>query len=71
MGDNKQLNMLDVMSMISFFLGIANYSENIGQSDMQEVITKFIQDMHNHLQEQDKKLDHIIELLERGEHIEA
>lgn len=67
MGENKQLGMLDIMSMISFFISVANYSENLGQSSTQDVITNFVHDIHKHLQQQDEKIDKILSMLEGSE----
>lgn len=66
MDENKQLGILDIMSMISFFIGIANYSENLSQGSAQDVIRLAVKDIHEHLEEQDEKLNRILELLEGG-----
>ena len=55
----------DAMAMTSFLLGMANYNENISQSQLQETAKSIIKDIHNHLQEQDDKIDYIISLLEK------
>lgn len=57
---------LDAMSFIGFLIGVANYEENISQSDVQGMIKGALRDVHEHLEEQDDKIDHIIELLEGG-----
>lgn len=54
------------MSFIGFLIGVANYEENISQSDVQGMIKGALRDVHEHLEEQDDKIDHIIELLEGG-----
>lgn len=54
----------DAMAMTSFLLGMANYNENISQSQLQEIAENIIKDVHNHLQQQDDKIDYIINLLE-------
>lgn len=43
---------------------MANYNENISQSQLQEIAESIIKDVHNHLQQQDNKIDYIINLLE-------
>lgn len=58
---------LDTLTFIGFMLGVANYEENITQSDVQEMIKEALEDLHEHLREQDRKIDHIIKLLERSE----
>lgn len=54
------------MAFIGFLIGVANYEENMSQSDVQDMIKGALRDVHEHLEEQDNKIDHIIELLEGG-----
>lgn len=54
------------MAFIGFLIGVANYEENLTQSDVQSMIKGALQNVHEHLEEQDNKIDHIIELLEGG-----
>lgn len=54
----------DAMAITSFLLGMANYNENVSQSQLQETAKSIINDIHNHLQQQDDKIDYIINLLE-------
>lgn len=54
------------MAFIGFLIGVANYEENLTQSDVQDMIKGALQNVHEHLEEQDNKIDHIIELLEGG-----
>lgn len=54
---------LDAMAYIGFIIGIANYNENLGQSDVQNMIESAINEIHEHLKEQDRKIDKIIKLL--------
>jgi hypothetical protein len=66
--DNRWFNQrtLDAMAFIGFLIGVANYEENLSQSDVQDMIKGALRDVHEHLEEQDNKIDHIIELLEGG-----
>ena len=67
MGENRfNQNIMDAMAIISFIIGLANYNENIGQTDLQEVVNGAIDDIHRHLQMQDNKIDNILELLKEG-----
>lgn len=59
-------NMLDAMAVVGFLIGVANYEENLSQSDVQDMIKGALRNVHEHLEEQDNKIDHIIELLEGG-----
>ena len=64
-GSERKDSILDAMAVISFFVGMANYEENITQSQLQEVAKGIMSDIHMHLKEQDNKIDRIIELLEK------
>lgn len=75
MNDNQQLDFLDLLNILSFVIGILNYQENLTQSDKQELLHKVdedtqtaIQEIHNHLQMQDNKIDKIINILEDKNH---
>lgn len=66
MGENRfNQNIMDAMAIVSFIIGLANYNENIGQTDLQEVVNRAIEDIHKHLQMQDNKIDMILEMLGR------
>lgn len=60
--DNRN-NILDAMSTISFLIGIMNLTENISQTDVQNLVENAINDVHNHLLEQDKKINKILKKL--------
>ena len=57
MGSNYNQNFMDAMAMVSFLIGVANYNENLSQSDKDDIMEK--------LDEQTKELlEHIEKLLE-------
>ncbi len=58
--------MLDAMTAISFIIGLANYEENIDQSQLQDVAQAIIGDIHKHLHEQDKKIEEILKIVREG-----
>lgn len=62
-GENKQLTLLDIIGIVSFVIGVANYEENVDQSSLQQVTDKAIAEIHAHLQTQDDKIDKILEAL--------
>lgn len=64
MGGNDNNAMMDILNILSFAIGIVNYNENISQSNLQETAERIIKNIQEHLQEQDRKIDHIIEILE-------
>ena len=55
MTENGRMNFLDALTIISFVISLANYDENIGQSDMQNVVSFAVSDIHSHLANQDEK----------------
>jgi hypothetical protein len=70
-GDNGELTMLDLLSVLSFALGLANYGENLTQSDKQELMQQMsdkidssLRDIHDHLSVQDAKINLILRMLE-------
>ena len=70
MKDN-QLELLDVLNILSFLIGVMNLQENLTQGDKQELLNQFgsqtktiLGEIHNHLEKQDKKIDSILKRLE-------
>ena len=70
MNEQQEFTMLDILNILSFFIGILNLQENLTQNDKQDLIntvnkrTKIILDeVQKHLEIQDKKLDIILEKL--------
>lgn len=70
-GENGQLTFLDTIAFISFIVGILNFEENLTQSDKQDLLKEFndkasylLTEIHMHLEQQDDKLDKILNLLE-------
>jgi len=72
-GQNGQLTFIDLLSMMSFLIGLMNLEENLTQGDKQDLMTEFdtkasilLKEIHQHLADQDTKLTQIVTLLERG-----
>ena len=63
--NTKQVNLLDLISIMSFVIALINLDENITQSDMQDAMNLVNEDVHRHLAIQDEKLNAIIRMLER------
>lgn len=61
---NSELSILDIISIVNFFISIKNLNENVSQGSVQEIIKKQTSDIHTHLNNQDKKIDEIIKRLE-------
>lgn len=64
--DNRKSNIFDAMTVVGFLIGLANYEENITQSDLQDMMKCMLKNVHEHLEEQDNKIDNILELLKEG-----
>lgn len=60
--NNRQLEYLDLITILSFSIGLENLQENRQQSESQEQIIKAIEE---HLKKQDEQYEKIIKLLER------
>ena len=53
---NRQYDLLDVLNILSFVIGLLNYNENLTQNDKQELL----EEIHAHLKEQDIKIEEIL-----------
>lgn len=60
--EEQQINILDIIAISSFIIGLKNLEENRQQSKTQEQIIKSIEE---HLKMQDEQYEKIIQLLER------
>lgn len=60
----NSLSLLDLITIISFVIGVANYEENVDQSTVQNVVKQAVTEIHNHLEMQDIKIDKILEVLD-------
>ena len=72
-GNNGELTFLDLISIISFCVGLQNLDLNIAQEDLdnqtQELDRKLhevVDNIHQHLQVQDNKIDMILKELRNG-----
>lgn len=72
-GPNGEFTFLDILNMMSFLIGTMNLQENLTQGDKQDLMKKFsekaddlLKEIHQHLQEQDNKIDKILEELSYG-----
>ena len=69
-GSNGEFTFLDIISIISFCVGLQNLDINLAQEDLdnqtQELdrrLRTVVDDIHEHLQMQDEKIDMILEVL--------
>lgn len=72
--DSENLDFLDIISLLSFLIGVQNLDLNITQNDLQssetnlnKALRKEVDEIHAHLEKQDALLQDIkLELQERG-----
>ena len=69
-GDYGEFTFLDIINLISFVVGMMNLNENLTQGDKQDLLETFstkadmlLKEIHSHLQDQDNKIDMILEEL--------
>lgn len=58
---SSKSDFLDALTIVSFAVGLANYSENVDQSAMSETVKAAVDDIHAHLAKQDEKIAKIYE----------
>ena len=56
----QEISALDVVSVMGTMLGIMTYDKVITKDDLEKNMHNMLKDIHNHLEEQDKKLDLIL-----------
>lgn len=56
----QEISALDVVSVMGTMLGIMTYDKVITKDDLEKNMHNMLIDIHNHLEEQDKKLDLIL-----------
>lgn len=61
---SNQFDILDIISIINFFIGLKNLNENMEQGSVQQTLQNKTHDIHEHLSNQDKKIDEILNRLE-------
>ena len=70
---NNELSFIDLLSIISFLVGLQNLELNVSASDINEQtqdlnksLKAVVDDIHNHLSVQDAKLNLILNKLEES-----
>lgn len=66
--NNGQFTFLDILGILSFCISLMNLDENLSQGDKQDLqndlsekMKIILNEVHDHLQQQDNKLDKILE----------
>lgn len=62
-----ELDMLDMLTIIGFVIGLKNYQESLSQSDIENSLREVTDDIHKHLERQDTILKRILERLEMND----
>ncbi len=61
--DNRQFDILDILNILSFVIGVKNLNENLSQNTAGDLLSSAVTEIHGHLSEQDRKIDLILEKL--------
>lgn len=71
LNDSNNLDFLDIINIVSFAIAIANYNENLNQTDKQDLIHKLdkqtselLSQLNAHLERQDENIDKLLTMLE-------
>ena len=67
MNQDEQLSFIDLLSIMSFCIGLMNLDINITQEDVDNQTQTILNEVHAHLEMQDDKLDSILIRLEKLE----
>ena len=65
---NEQLDLLDILTIISFTIQLQNQSNIIRMTDVQKEVRAAVNELHEHLEVQDDKLDQVLTLLKEKEY---
>ena len=61
MNDNRQFELLDILTILSFVLQVENQGNIIGLGDVQNEVNRAVEEIHRHLEEQDRKIGLLLE----------
>jgi hypothetical protein len=63
MNEQNNLEILGILTIVSFILQMQNQSKIFGISDVQDELHKAVKEIHAHLEIQDEKLNKILGVL--------
>lgn len=69
--NERGLEFLDILTILSFAIQMQNQSKIFGISDIQKELQKVVGEIHAHLETQDDKIDKILEVLKVDNHQET
>nr|DAQ28216.1 MAG TPA: hypothetical protein [Caudoviricetes sp.] len=61
--DDRQFDILDILNILSFVIGVKNLNENLSQNTAEDLLSVAVKEIHEHLSEQDRKIDLILKKL--------
>lgn len=67
MNESGQLELLDILTIISFCVQMQNQNKIFSIHDVQSDNDRVLNDIHQHLKIQDDKIDQILSLLKKGD----
>ena len=74
-GENGEFTFLDFLAMMSFWIGMQNLEMNLTQDDKQDLqrdladkSERLLNEIHAHLEQQDKKIDEILATIGGSSH---
>ena len=62
--ENNQFEFLDVITVVSFIMQLQNQSKLFSLHDIQDDNNRISAEIHQHLQQQDEKINKILELID-------
>ena len=60
---NGEFDFLDLLAIISFSIQMSNRQAIVSLEDVQNEVNRAVKDIHMHLQEQDEKINEILEVI--------
>ena len=60
---NEEFELLDLLTVLSFIMQVQNQSKLFGINDIQEDNNRVAEEIHQHLRQQDEKINKILELI--------
>lgn len=60
---NEEFELLDILTVLSFIMQVQNQNKLLGISDIQEDNNRVAEEIHQHLRQQDEKINEILELI--------
>lgn len=67
MNESGQLELLDILTIISFCIQMQNQNKIFSIHDIQSDNDRVLDEIHQHLKIQDEKIDQILSLLKKGD----